>query len=97
MLHAATDRSIRGPVNAVSPEPVTNREFTRQLAKILHRPAIFPVPAIALRIALGEFASVLLSSQRVRPRVATDCGCRFRDPELHGCLEEILVSPTAEK
>ncbi len=70
LLAAAGEEQYRGPVNTVAPEPVTNREFTRVLASVLHRPAIFPVPALALRLAVGEFSEVLLGSQRVLPKAA---------------------------
>jgi uncharacterized protein (TIGR01777 family) len=86
LLHAAERAEIDGPMNAVSPEPVTNREFTRTLASVLRRPAIFPVPEFALRLALGEFASVLLASQRVVPRVAERTGYRFRYTVLSEAL-----------
>ncbi|WP_165362729.1 TIGR01777 family oxidoreductase [Promicromonospora panici] len=60
---------VRGPVNAVAPEPTTNRAVTRALAQALHRPAVLPVPRFALRIALGQFADDLVASQRVVPGV----------------------------
>ena len=60
MLHSAVANDLRGPVNGVSPNPVTNRDFTRTLARTLHRPALFPAPGSILRLALGEFALVLL-------------------------------------
>ena len=90
MLLAATDSRIQGAINGVAPNPVTNREFTRQLARSLHRPALFPAPALALRLALGEFASVLLSSQRVVPGVAASAGYTYKYPELDMALEAIL-------
>jgi uncharacterized protein (TIGR01777 family) len=90
MLHAARRDELIGPVNAVSPSPVTNRQFTRALAKALRRPAFFPGPAFALKIALGEFASVLLASQRVSPSRALETGFSFRHPELDPALENIL-------
>ena len=88
-LHAAKS-GISGPMNAVGPSPVTNREFTRALAAALHRPAVFPVPAFALRVMLGELASVLLASQRVVPHVAVSAGYRFRYTSLDDVLGEIL-------
>ena len=90
MLFTASNSDLWGPVNAVAPNPVTNRELTRELARALHRPAIFPVPAFALRLALGEFSTVLLSSQRVASRVAIENGFRFRYPDLKTCLHQIL-------
>jgi NAD dependent epimerase/dehydratase family enzyme len=69
---------------------VTNREFTRELAAAVHRPAIFPVPGAMLKLAVGEFAQVLLASQRVVPRVAEQTGYQFRFPELSGAFQAIL-------
>lgn len=81
----------RGPLNAVSPAPVRNVEFTAALARELHRPAIFPVPALALRLALGEMASpLLLASQRVLPRRLTVLGYRFLHPDLTAALDAVL-------
>ena len=88
-LHAAKS-GISGPMNAVGPSPVTNREFTRALAAALHRPAVFPIPAFALRVMFGELASVLLASQRVVPHVAVSAGYRFRYTSLDDVLGEIL-------
>ena len=90
LLHAAEKSEISGGMNAVSPTPVTNKEFTRTLASVLWRPAIFPVPALALRLVFGELASVLLSSQRVVPRVAGQTGYRFRYAALTEALRAIL-------
>ena len=88
MLENAT---VRGPVNVVAPGTVPNAEFTRVLAKALHRPAIFPAPAFALRLALGEMAdALLLSSQRVTPQALGRLGYRFLHPELSVGLSAIL-------
>ena len=89
-LHAAEKAEVSGAVNAVAPAPVTNQEFTRALASVLHRPAVFPVPEFALRLAVGEFASVLLSSQRVVPRVAEKTGYHFRHPDLAEALRQCV-------
>ncbi|HEY1602255.1 MAG TPA: TIGR01777 family oxidoreductase [Pirellulales bacterium] len=86
LLHAAA-HELHGPMNTVSPTPVTNRDFTRALAKVVHRPAIFPVPAIALRLAVGGFSEVLLGSQRVVPRAAERAGYTFRYTSLTEALE----------
>src|SRR5436305_5027942 len=75
--------TVRGPVNVVAPGAVQNAEFTKVLAKALHRPAIFPAPAFALRLALGEMAdALLLSSQRVTPHALGRLSYRFLHPEL---------------
>lgn len=90
LLHAAETSEISGAMNAAAPAAVTNREFTRTLASVLRRPAIFPVPALTLRLLFGELASVLLSSQRVVPRVAEKTGYRFRYSTLDEALRAIL-------
>ncbi|MFO7769523.1 MAG: TIGR01777 family oxidoreductase [bacterium] len=80
--HALREPELSGPVNAVAPAPVQNRVFTRVLGRVLRRPALFPVPAFALRLMLGEFAIELLASRRAVPREAEDAGYTFRHPEL---------------
>jgi hypothetical protein len=87
---AVEEQALAGAVNAVAPAPVTNAEFTRQLAAALHRPAWFPAPAAALRALFGEMASVLLDSQRAVPAAAQAAGFAFRFPELRGALERLL-------
>jgi NAD dependent epimerase/dehydratase family enzyme len=90
--HAVGAESLHGPVNAVSPAPVTNAEFTRVLARVLSRPAIFPMPAFAARLAFGEMAdALLLASARVMPTRLQASGYRFRFPELEGALRHLLV------
>lgn len=79
-----------GVMNGVTPNPVTNREFTRQLARQLNRPALFPAPAFVLKVALGEMSSILLASQRVLPKAAEASGFQFRHPTLAGALEDLL-------
>jgi uncharacterized protein (TIGR01777 family) len=90
---AIVTSQLTGPANAVSPNPVRNSEFTRALAKALHRPALFPAPAFALRLALGEVAdALLLSSQRVMPSKIEQSGYKFADPDLAGALAKIYSS-----
>jgi hypothetical protein len=92
LVYAVTNELIRGPVNAVSPQSVTNAEFTRTLARVLHRPAIFPAPAFAMRLVLGEMADeLLLASQRVEPKVAMESGFRFQYPQLETALGHALT------
>jgi uncharacterized protein (TIGR01777 family) len=87
----ATD-SISGPVNMVSPNPVRNAEFTKTLASVLHRPAIFPMPAFAARLAFGQMADeLLLASQRVQPIKLASSGYRFQHPDLRIALASILI------
>jgi uncharacterized protein len=93
-IENATGAPLIGAVNATAPRPVTNDEFARRLAAALHRPAIFPVPAFALKLLFGEMSEVLLDSQRVLPRAAQAAGFHFEYPELAAALENILGSRT---
>lgn len=89
--YALEDAQVRGPVNAVAPNPVRNSEFTATLGRALHRPTIFPVPGVALRLALGEMAQVLLlSSQRVVPKKLQALGYRFLHAELGPAFSAVL-------
>jgi uncharacterized protein (TIGR01777 family) len=94
-LHAAATEGIRGPLNAVAPNPVRNSEFTKALGRALHRPAFMPAPYLGLRLVFGEFAKVLFASQRVIPKVALDTGFSFEFPEIAGALQEILTPAAA--
>ncbi|RZU77343.1 hypothetical protein EV384_6061 [Micromonospora kangleipakensis] len=82
---------IAGPVNGVGPDPATNADFTRELARQLHRPAIIPVPALALKVALGGFAQDILTSTRVLPGVLTKAGFKYRHPDLRSALHAALT------
>jgi uncharacterized protein (TIGR01777 family) len=83
--------AIRGAVNAVSPNPMTNYDFTKGVGRALHRPTLFPMPAFAAKLVLGEMANeLLLSSTRVTPKKLQEHGFEFRYPELVGCLEHEL-------
>lgn len=89
--HVICSEGISGPVNAVTPNPVTNEEWTKTLGKTLGRPTIFPMPAVVARIAFGEMADeMLLSSTRVRPDRLLQSGFRYGDPVLGPLLEKIL-------
>jgi uncharacterized protein len=93
---ALAGEKLNGPVNVVSPNPVCNAQFTAALAHVLHRPAIFPAPAFALRLALGEMADeLLLVSQRVRPQKLIEQGYAFRFEELHAALKLCADARTA--
>lgn len=81
---------IEGPLNLTSPNPVTNQEFTSGLARALHRPALFPAPAIALKIALGGFSTEILGSKRVLPQALTDSGFEFDYPHIAPALAELV-------
>jgi uncharacterized protein len=88
---AIEDEKLNGAVNMVAPNPVQNAEFTRVLARVLHRPAIFPAPAFALRLMLGEMAdALLLSSQRALPERLIEAGYAFRFKSLDAALRAAL-------
>jgi hypothetical protein len=88
---AVEDAALSGPVNAVAPNPVTNAAFTRELAATLHRPAILPVPAFALKILFGEMSEILLGGQRVIPQAALRAGFQFRYAELGEALRQSIA------
>jgi uncharacterized protein (TIGR01777 family) len=89
--HVLNNESLSGPVNAVGPNPVTNAEFTRVLAAVLNRPAIFPVPEFAVKLLFGEMgAELFLGSQRVEPAKLVASGYRFQFPDLRLALKNIL-------
>ena len=90
LFRFAIEHPVRGAINAVAPEAVTNREFTHALAAALHRPAIFTVPAFVLRAAMGEMSTMLLGSQRVVPRAAQNAGFAFRFPSIAPALGDLL-------
>jgi hypothetical protein len=82
--------TLCGVFNGVSPNPVTNREFTAGLARHLHRPAFLWVPAVLLRSGLGEMGGMLVEGQRVMPKRLLEAGFSFRHPTLDAALSEIL-------
>jgi uncharacterized protein len=93
-LHALTHDELEGPVNAVAPDPVTNAEFTRILARVLGRPAFLHVPAIAPKLVLGELADELLfTSLRARPARLLETGYTFEFPDLETTLRHTLGRP----
>ncbi|MGC4050471.1 MAG: TIGR01777 family oxidoreductase [Paludibaculum sp.] len=87
---AVANPQVLGALNCVAPNPVTNKDFTRILARVLHRPAFFPVPEFALKLLYGEMASVLVESQRVIPQAALDLGFQFQRPELGEALADLV-------
>jgi uncharacterized protein (TIGR01777 family) len=89
--HALMSDKLQGPVNAVSPQPVTNYEFTKTLGRVLWRPTIFPMPAFMARLAFGEMANeLLLASTRVEPRRLLAAGYSFQHADLEGALRHVL-------
>ncbi|MBI3326698.1 MAG: TIGR01777 family protein [Nitrospinae bacterium] len=89
--HVLATATLQGPVNAVAPHPVTNREFTTTLGRVLSRPTLLPMPAFAARLAFGEMADeLLLASTRVEPARLLASGYQFRYPQLEGALRHML-------
>lgn len=84
------ENKVEGPVNLTSPNPVTNQEFTSALARAMHRPALFPAPAIALKIALGGFSSEILGSKKVIPQVLSDSGFTWDYPHVTYALAALI-------
>jgi len=84
------ENKIEGPVNLTSPNPVTNQEFTSALARAMHRPALFPAPAIGLKIALGGFSSEILGSKKVMPQELTNAGFRWDYPHITNALTALI-------
>lgn len=90
LLAAIDGEDWNGPVNASAPNPVTNKEFSKALGRVLHRPAIAPVPALAIRALYGEMAQIVTSGVRMVPRRATELGYVFAHPELDEALRSAL-------
>jgi len=91
---AAKNPEVRGILNAVSPNPVSMKEFSKTLGAVLRRPSFLPVPAPALNFLLGERSELMLSSQRVLSQKARECGFRFEHPNLEETLENCLRTKT---
>lgn len=81
------DHDISGPVNLVGPRALTNAEVTRTMSEVLHRPAVLPVPAIALKVVLGEFAEDVVGSQRIDPAVLRESGFQWDHPDNRSMIE----------
>ncbi|MEE1755175.1 TIGR01777 family oxidoreductase [Streptomyces sp. SP18CS02] len=92
LRHILDTETLSGPVNLTAPHPVTNREVTAAMGRVLRRPTPFPVPAPALRIALGDFAEDVLGSQRVLPRRLLDSGFRFAFPTIDAAIAASAAS-----
>lgn len=84
------ENPVSGPVNLTSPNPVTNQEFTGALARAMHRPALFPAPAIALKIALGGFSSEILGSKKVIPHTLSEAGFEWDYPHISSALSALI-------
>jgi len=91
VLHLLEKHDLSGPINCVTPNPVSNAEFTRTLGRALGRPTIAPLPAFAARIMFGEMADeLLLGGVRVHPRRLSESGYTFRYPDLERALQNLL-------
>ncbi|MFC9818746.1 TIGR01777 family oxidoreductase [Streptomyces erythrochromogenes] len=90
LRHIIDTPELSGPVNLTAPEPLTNRQVTAAMARVLHRPAVLPVPAVALRVVLGEFSQDVLGGQRARPTRLLESGFVFRDPGIEQAIRAAL-------
>jgi len=90
ILFAIDQEGISGPLNGVGPRPVTNKEFSRTLGKVLHRPALLPAPVFGLRLLLGEVAGMLVADQKVLPQKALEAGFEFEHGEIEPALRDLL-------
>ena len=90
IVHAVTSENLTGPLNVAAPVAERNADYTRKLAAAMHRPAIFPVPAFALRLVVGDFANALLSGQRPLPAALEADGFRFQFPDLESALRDLI-------
>jgi uncharacterized protein len=90
LFRYAIEKPIQGVVNGTAPNPVTNSDFTKKLAESLHRPALFPVPTLALRAIFGEMSEILTGSQRVLPKAAQASGFEFQYANLGPALDNLL-------
>ena len=86
-----SNSQITGPVNLTAPEPATNAEVTKAMSKVFNRPALFPVPAFALKTLLGEFSQEILGSARVIPKVLLDSGFEFQDPNIESAMRTLAT------
>jgi uncharacterized protein len=89
-LAALGDERWSGPVNATAPEPVTNRDFSKALGRALHRPAVLPVPGLALQLLYGDMSMLVTTGQRVIPKRASELGYTYAHPDLDEALRSAL-------
>jgi uncharacterized protein len=92
MVFCLDTEAATGPVNVTAPEPVTNKDFSRTLGRVLRRPAFAPVPAIAVRLLYGEMAMIVTTGQRVVPERLLELGYGFRQPDLEAALRSATAS-----
>jgi uncharacterized protein (TIGR01777 family) len=96
ILFELDNEAASGPVNLTAPEPATNRELSKALGRVLHRPAIAPVPALAVKALYGQMAEIVITGQRAVPRKLTELGYRFERPDLEEALRDATGSTPAE-
>ena len=97
LVHCLENPGASGPLNLTSPNPETNRELSRALGRALHRPAVLPVPGVALRVLYGEMSEIVTTGQRAVPARLLSLGYRFRQPELDPALRDILEHQSAQR
>jgi uncharacterized protein (TIGR01777 family) len=90
LLHCVEEDQAHGPVNATAPHPVTNAELSKTLGRVLHRPAVLPVPGVGLKVLYGEMSLIVTTGQRVVPRELERLGYEFRYAELEPALRDVL-------
>lgn len=90
LLHALDHDTASGPVNLTAPTPATNRDFSKALGRALHRPAVMPVPPVAIKLLYGEMAAIVLEGQRAVPQRLGELGYRFRFTDLDAALKDAL-------
>lgn len=90
ILFCLDQEPVKGAVNAVSPFPVTNKAFSLVLSQVLKRPCLFPIPAFALKLLMGEMSEMLLTGQRVVPKKVQESGFSYQYPDIRSALENIL-------
>lgn len=90
VMCALEDERVRGPVNVSAPEPATNRDFSKALGRVLRRPAVAPVPAVALKVMYGEMSSIVTTGVRMVPARLAELGYRFRQPDLEDALRAVV-------
>lgn len=90
ILHSIENRQVEGPVNLASPHPVTNAQLTKEIASLLGRPVMPPVPAFMLKLLLRDLSAVMLGGQRVQPKAALDSGYQFKYAELPHALATLV-------
>jgi len=93
ILFELDTEATSGPVNVTAPEPATNRDLSKALGRVLHRPAIAPVPALAVKALYGEMSDIVTTGQRAVPARLTELGYSFRRPRLEDALRDATASP----